>query len=115
MRWESSIGTFTVVMLALIITIILSFMLPLNQIFTIPLFLIGIWFILLGVTQEAKPHELMTTTPSAYIIYGGLMLTVSVTYLTYINIPDIRPPLLVLILGVTLTVILSYLIGRRKK
>jgi hypothetical protein len=115
MKFDSSIGTFVVVMVALIITTVLSFVLPLNQILGIPLFVIGIWLLLLGIVQEAKPHELITTTASAYVIYGGLMLTISVAYLTYVNVPDVRLPILVLILGVTLTVILSYFIGSRKR
>jgi hypothetical protein len=114
MKFNKSIVTFAIVMVALIITIVLSFMLPLNQILAIPFFMIGIWLILLGVMQEAKPHELITTA-SIYVIYGGLMLTVSITYLTYINIPDVRFSLLILIFGVTLTVILSYFIEKRKR
>lgn len=115
MKLGSSIVTFTIVMVALIMTLVLSFVLPLGQIIAIPLFIIGSWFIVLGITQEAKPHELMITTPATYTIYGGVMLTISATYLAYINIPDFRVFLLVFILGITLTVILSHFVENRKK
>jgi len=115
MKLDSPIATFTVVMIALIITLVLSFALPLSQIIMTPLLIVGFWFILLGITQKAKPHELMTTTPSVYIIYGGLMLTISVTYLTIINVPDVRFSLIIFILGTTLTIALSRFVGTRKK
>jgi len=115
MRLGSPVATFTVVMAGLIIALALSFVLPLSQTIAIPLLAAGSWLILLGIKQEAKPHELLVTTPSLYVIYGGLMLTISATYLAYINVTDVRVPLILFILGITLTVVLSHEIGKRKR
>lgn len=115
MKLDSTIIIFSVIMIALIITILTSFILPINQTIAIPLLIIGSWFVVLGITQETKPHELTTTTPTTYTIYGGLMLTISLTYLAYINIADIRIPILIFISGITLTIILSHIIETHKK
>jgi hypothetical protein len=103
-------------MLALIITILLTYLAPLALVVTIPFFIIGLWLISLGITQRTKPYELLTTAPSAYVLYGGLMVTASVTYLAYITTSsNIILPLALLLLGVTLTIIFSYYIGRVRK
>jgi uncharacterized SAM-binding protein YcdF (DUF218 family) len=112
MKLNSPILTFTVVMVAICAGILVSFVLPLGQALAVSFVIFGLWLIALGTTQKAKTYELMVTSPSAYMIYGGLLMTASATYLVYAHISDFRVLLLVLVLGITVTVLLSYFVGK---
>jgi len=114
MKLNSPIVFFTVFMFSLIVTLVISYFLPLNSTLTIPLFIIGFLFIVLGIMQETKRDDFLTSTPTMYVIYGGLMVTISTTILTLINSSDVRLTLLVLIVGTTLTVVFSHIIDNLK-
>lgn len=114
MRLGSPIVIFTVAMTGVIIAILLSFALPVWQVIAAPLILIGSWLMLLGLTQRAKAHEFLATTPMAYVVYGGLMITISATYLIHTSIQEVRFTLLVFIVGIMVTFLLSHVAGTRK-
>jgi len=115
MRLNTPFLSFVVLVIAAVALVIATFIVQLGQAIAVAPMIIGMWLIILGVRTRQNNVVGVLSTPTVYTFWGGTVASLALTYLSSTTSSDVRVTLLVLIVGIGLTVSLSYYVQKRSR
>lgn len=108
--------TFTVFMISLVIMILISYVIPMALAISLVPLILGSWLVMLGIRERPEPESMTLTSSAVYAIWGGLLLSATTSYLTFIfSNGDLRLTISIFLIGIILAVIGSYRLERIKR
>jgi len=100
-------------MISLIVMVVATFVVPIGLAISIPFLAIGAWFMILGFTTREAKKAAVASSSGMYIFWGGIVVSLSLTYLLHASGFDARVSLIALITGVLLSVVITNLLEHR--
>lgn len=108
--------TFTVFMISLVIVVLISYVIPMALAISLVPLILGSWLVMLGIRERPEPERMTLTSSAFYTVWGGLLVTVTASYLAFVfSYGDLRLAISVFLIGIILTVIGSYRLERIKR